>query len=77
MAYHRLEPFGQDYLHLMIAQLLLATGRATRGTTVADLVPGEGVPERADPDALRRKGDSVFGALRAMGVPGRQAPRRR
>ena len=77
MAYHRLEPFGQDYLHLMIAQLLLATGRTTRSTTVADLVPGEGAPAVGDPDALRRKGGSVFGALRAMGVPGRGTPRRR
>jgi hypothetical protein len=47
MAYHRLEPFGQDYLHLMIAQLLLASGAAARGTTVADLVPGEATPSRA------------------------------
>lgn len=72
MAYHRLEPFGQDYLHLMIAQLMLATGNLRRGVTLSELVPGELVPGDAPAgDALRVKADAVFAQLRATGLPKR------
>jgi hypothetical protein len=74
MAYHRLEPFGQDYLHLMLAQQLLATGNLRKGTRLADLLPGEDVP--VEGDALRLKAESVFGALRATGAPRRVTRRR-
>lgn len=75
MAYHRLEPFGQDYLHLMIAQLTLATGNLRRGVTLSELMPGEPVPGAPAGDALRHKAESVFAQLRATGLPKRGARR--
>lgn len=68
MAYARLEPFGQDYLHTMIAQQTLATGNLKKGTKVEDLVPGEEPPHdlgAIDVVAHRRNVDSVMALIGA------------
>lgn len=68
MAYARLEPFGQDHLHTMIAQLMIATGNLKKGTKAEDLVPGEEPPADVgaiDVVAHRRNVDGVMALIGA------------
>jgi hypothetical protein len=78
MAYFRLEPFGADIDHAMIAEqtaIIASVNRdrrkRSRAYTREDFMPGivTSTPAGVDEQAFKTKADAVFGALAKAAKP--------